>query len=339
MDYHKTLWNHRPGKCHIVEGIDHGSEDMQTTKTGLTFITSGINGVLFGSSFDEYYKKHNVRGRIMLFDMEKPKDGVKELMIIGDKFSYDDFYPHGISVLEHKGKILLFVVVHRKEHDTVEKFEFLEKTLELKHLETYTGDLVHLLNDVAATGPDSFYTTDYGYYHNHFGHTSEIFLGLYFGHVLYYNGQNFTIVSEPTHMANGIALSRDGKLVYVVSSSGKKIMVFKREADNRLTKINVIDLDTIPDNPVVDPKTGDILLGCHPIAFKTLQHQNDPSQPSASQVLMLHMDKGGANMTGVTELFSDDLELFGSSVATLYKNRMLIGTVCHKMMYCEVNTL
>jgi hypothetical protein len=54
---------------------------------------------------------------------------------------------------------------------------------------------------------------------------------------------------------------------------------------------------------------------------------------------MLHMDKIGANMTGVTELFSDDLELYGSSVATLYKNRMLIGTVCHKMMYCEVNTL
>ena len=21
MDFHKTLWNHRPGKCHIVEGI------------------------------------------------------------------------------------------------------------------------------------------------------------------------------------------------------------------------------------------------------------------------------------------------------------------------------
>ncbi|XP_061169885.1 serum paraoxonase/arylesterase 1-like [Saccostrea echinata] len=339
MDYHKTLWNHRPGKCHIVEGIDHGSEDMQTTKSGLTFITSGINGVLFGPKFDEHYKKHNVRGRIMLFNMEKPEDGVKELMIIGNKFSYDDFYPHGISVLEDKGKIFLFVVVHRNEHDTVERFEFLEKTLELKHLNTYTGDLVHLLNDVAATGPDSFYTTDYGYYHNHLGHTSEIFLGLHFGHVLYYNGQNFTIVSEPTHMANGIALSRDGKLVYVVSSTGKKFMVFKRETDNRLTKINVIELDTLPDNPIVDPKKGDVLLGCHPIGFKVLQHNNDPSYPSASQVLMLHMDKTGANMTGVTELFSDDLELFGSSVATMYKNRMLIGTVCHKMMYCEVNTL
>lgn len=54
---------------------------------------------------------------------------------------------------------------------------------------------------------------------------------------------------------------------------------------------------------------------------------------------MLHMDKSGTNVTGVTELLSDDLELYGSSSATLYKKRMLVGTVCHKMMYCEVNTL
>lgn len=55
---------------------------------------------------------------------------------------------------------------------------------------------------------------------------------------------------------------------------------------------------------------------------------------------MLHMDKSGTNVTdGITELQSDNLELYGSTTATLYKKRMLVGTVCHKMMYCEENTL
>ncbi|XP_062611799.1 serum paraoxonase/arylesterase 1-like [Saccostrea cucullata] len=337
LDYHKTLWNHRPGKCHIVEGIDHGSEDMQTTKSGLTFITSGVNGVLSGRVYQEYYKKHNVRGRIMLFNMEKPEEGVKELRITGNRFSYDDFYPHGISVLEDEDKVLLFVVVHRNEHDTVEKFEFLEKTLELKHLETYTGTLVHTLNDVVATGPDTFYTTDYLYYRDS-RHILEILFELHFGHVLYFNGSNFIIASEPTYTANGIALSKNGRLVYVASGS-KKIMVYKRELNDKLTKVNDIPLHTAPDNLMVDPKSGDVLLGCHPILYKTMKHLDNPEEPASSQVLMLHMDSSGTNTTGVTELFSDDLELYSSSVATLYKNRMLIGTVCHKMMYCEINSL
>ncbi|XP_056012110.1 serum paraoxonase/arylesterase 1-like [Ostrea edulis] len=339
LDYHKTQWNHRPGKCHIVEGIEHGSEDMQTTQSGLTFITSVINAVFFGSVYQEYYKKNNVRGWIMLFNMEKPEDGVKELRIVGNDFNHQDFVVHGISVFEEKGKVLLFVVVHRAKEDTVEKFEFLEKTLELKHLKTYTGALVHILNDVVATGPDTFYTTDCAYYRNSLGHVLEGMLGLHFGHILYCDGKEFEIVSEATYFPNGIAGSNDGKLVYVVSSLGKMLLVYKREENNRLTKVNNIVLDTFPDNPMVDPTTGDVLLGCQPIGHKGLQHVSNPVNPGVSQVLVVHMDKSGVNMTGVTELFSDDLELYGSSSATLYKNRMLIGTVCHKMMYCEVNTL
>ncbi|XP_052721229.1 serum paraoxonase/arylesterase 1-like isoform X2 [Crassostrea angulata] len=340
LDYHKTVWNHRPGKCHIVEGIDHGSEDMQTTKSGLTFITSGIDGPFFTSAMKEYHKKNNARGRIMLFNLEKPADGVRELMIVGNQFSYEDFAPHGISVLEEKDKIFLFVVVHRAEEDTVEKFEFLEKTLELKHLKTYKGTLVHLLNDVAATGHETFYTTEFGYYRNYIGHILEQFIGLSYGHLLYYDGRDFIPVSEPTYMVNGITLSKDGRHVYTVSSPGKKFIVYKREANNRLTKMNEVELYTIPDNPTIDPVTGDVLLGCHPIGIKIAKHLNDPGNESTpSQVLMLHMDKSGTNVTGITELLSDNLELYGSTTATLYKKRMLVGTVCHKMMYCEVNML
>lgn len=67
------------------------------------FVYKGIDGPLFSPTMKEYHKKDNVRGRIMLFNLEKPADGVRELMIVGNQFSYEDFAPHGISVLEEKG--------------------------------------------------------------------------------------------------------------------------------------------------------------------------------------------------------------------------------------------
>ena len=58
------------------------------------------------------------------------------------------------------------------------------------------------------------------------------------------------------------------------------------------------------------------------------------------QVLLLHMDKAGATVTRVTELLADDGlspdSLYGSSVAATYKNKMLVGTVFHKLLYCDI---
>ena len=54
---------------------------------------------------------------------------------------------------------------------------------------------------------------------------------------------------------------------------------------NSQFRFQTIELDTFPDNPTIDPVTGDILIGCHPIGFKTLRHMSDPLYPSASQVM------------------------------------------------------
>lgn len=42
-------------------------------------------------------------------------------------------------------------------------------------------------------------------------------------------------------------------------------------------------------------------------------------------------------VTKMTEVLSDDGQLLsGSTVASLYKDAMLVGTVQHKLLYCEV---
>ncbi|KAL5006031.1 hypothetical protein ScPMuIL_017189 [Solemya velum] len=38
MDFGVTIFNHTPGPCKIVPGIDFGSEDMETMPDGLTLL-------------------------------------------------------------------------------------------------------------------------------------------------------------------------------------------------------------------------------------------------------------------------------------------------------------
>ena len=46
------------------------------------------------------------------------------------------------------------------------------------------------------------------------------------------------------------------------------------------------------------------------------------------------------NVTKVTEMYADDGGVLkGSSVATFYQGRLLIGTVIHKALLCEVYSI
>ncbi len=54
------------------------------------------------------------------------------------------------------------------------------------------------------------------------------------------------------------------------------------------------------------------------------------------QVLQVKLKDG--LVSAVRELFVDDGQLItGSAVATVYKNRMLIGSIFDSLVYCDVN--
>lgn len=117
------------------------------------------------------------------------------------------------------------------------------------------------------------------------------------------------------------------------------INIYSRGENGRLELVNMRSLSTYVDNPTIIPETGNILIGAHPLVHKLLEHVENPDAAAPSQVLMLHI-KDGYNITDVTELYSDEgRTLYGSSVASMWKNKMLIGTVQHKLMFCDVKTL
>ena len=72
-------------------------------------------------------------------------------------------------------------------------------------------DFICRANDVAATGEDSFYFTNYAYYPGSLRHKLEVFLFMSFGSVVYFDSKTYTTVADGFLMPNGIIISKDGK--------------------------------------------------------------------------------------------------------------------------------
>ncbi|KJH42986.1 hypothetical protein DICVIV_11020 [Dictyocaulus viviparus] len=64
LDVNKRVYNHKPGPCRKVEGVEHGSEDIALIEDeGIAFITSGI--------FYMSPRGKNVKGQILLYDFKQ----------------------------------------------------------------------------------------------------------------------------------------------------------------------------------------------------------------------------------------------------------------------------
>lgn len=87
-----------------------------------------------------------------------------------------------------------------------------------------------------------------------------------------------------------------------------------------------------PDNLEVDPKTGDIWTGGCWNAWKMLLY--NPENPPGSEVIRI--ENILSKDPKVTEVYvNNGTVLQGTSVATVYKDRLVIGTIFHKALYCE----
>lgn len=339
--YHVTVYNHTPGPCHAVSGVDQGAEDMETLPNGLTFITSGFWWSISSSHYTKLYQNSNRKGKVLLFDFQNPEKGITELTL-DSSFDQSTFHPHGISVIqdEHTGKITLFIVNHLPTVDRIEKFEFEEDSLTLKHVHSYEDEALVLANDVAATSDNTFYFTNYAHSRTFLPFILEVLLYLPWGNVVYYDGANYQVVSDGLLVPNGIFVSQDRRYVYVANGFFTSMSIFEREKDNHLLIVEEYQLYSLPDNFLIEPKTGNILIGAHPVVYQSLAYLHSPDLNRApSKVLMIHMSNS-SHPTGITELYSDDgNNLSGSSVASIYDNKMLIGTVLDKLMFCELRVL
>ncbi|KAK0059774.1 serum paraoxonase/arylesterase 2, partial [Biomphalaria pfeifferi] len=260
-----------------------------------------------------------------------------------DKFDQSRFRPHGISVLEDKdtGKHILYSVNHPlSQPNRVEKFRYDPTTKELIHMKYFTSDLFRLTNDVAAVEEDTIYVTSCLYFNVSSLAMMKNLLRWPLGSVVYYNGSNFENTIPQISGPNGILLSADQRYLYMNFPLLKRVGVWERKGDNSLAPVQTLNLRSAVDNLHLSSSGNGLFIGSHPITHKIMAHLEDPRTRAPSSVLYMPLTSGG-KMTreeDVVELFYDHGDLItGSSVATVYDNKLLIGSVIDTLVICEMN--
>jgi arylesterase/paraoxonase len=318
-------FEHAPGPCHSLPGMDFGSEDIQVLPNGLAFISSGLRLQGMG-------KKEAV-GKIYQFDFNKPNDAAKELKIVAEP-KYRSLNPHGISYWNdtETGTIYLYVINHLDSGESVDKYKFEPSTSSLRHMRRIENEAnFHILNNLVVVDEDKFYVTNSQYVHRY--PLLETVLRFHWGSIAYYDGHSARIIVDGLLMPNGIASF--GRNVYVANIGDLELTVYERHENDSLSFIRSTKLWTAPDNINVDPETGEIWIGAHPQLYKASEYLTNPEENiSPSQVLKIKVSDGQSK---ITEVYSNDgTEISGSTVAARYKDAILVGTVFTNTLYCEL---
>ncbi|RXN10248.1 serum paraoxonase arylesterase 2-like protein [Labeo rohita] len=96
--------------------------------------------------------------------------------------------------------------------------------------------------------------------------------------------------------------------------------------------VQEVHVGSICDNIEVNRESGDLWLGCHPNGLKFLL--SDPNDPPGSEVIRI--ENILSEKPKVTQVYADDGSvIIGSSVATQYGGKLLIGTVYQKALICD----
>ncbi|XP_077455404.1 serum paraoxonase/arylesterase 2-like isoform X2 [Stigmatopora argus] len=324
----RELFNHHLSNCVPLKNMNDGSEDITVFGDGLAFVSTGLNYPGMPSS--------DAPGKILLLDLNDSRKKPVELRMPRN-FDLETFNPHGISVYTDPtdGTVHLFVVNHPQHKSQVELFTFVEEEFSLMHVKTFKHELLHSVNDIVALGVDRFYATNDHYFSHVLLKTiMEPLLSQPWTNVVYYGPETVKVVSEGYYMANGINISPDKRYIYVMDFLDHNVHVLERKVDNALAFVKAVAVGSLCDNIEVNPQTGDLWLGCLPNGWKAFNF--DPKDPPGSEVITIKNIHSEEPV--VTLVYADDGHvIIGSSVATTYAGKLLIGTVFHKTLCCDLD--
>ncbi|XP_075683850.1 serum paraoxonase/arylesterase 2-like [Rhinoderma darwinii] len=314
--------------CQLLKGIEAGSEDIEILPNGLAFISTGLKyPMLVNFAPDE-------PGQILILDLKDDSLSPSPLRI-SKGFDSSSFNPHGISTYidEKDDSVYLFVVNHPQLQSIIEIFRFVEEENALIHLKSVKHELLNSVNDIVAVGPESFYASNDYYFTHLYMKVVELFLGLSWTSLVYYSPGDVRQVATGLYSGNGITISNDKKYIYAADLTRHTINVYEKNKDWSLSPIKAVNLDTLVDNLSVDPVTGDIWTGGHPNLYKLfIYNTEDLPCSEVIRVQNIHSDNPIISRVYV----NNGSVIQGSSCASVYEGQLLVGTVFHRALRCQL---
>jgi hypothetical protein len=154
----------------------------------------------------------------------------------------------------------------RNSSEVVDKFYYNSAKKELKWFDTEHGKPNFLVNPngLAFVDSNNYLVTSHSKYENELLFKLQ-FLGLVNGGVVSHFGPgNTSIIADSIPFANGVVPSKDGKLLFVASTLGLYINVYKiiKQENGRLEfrYLDKIFVDVMPDNLNLDSETDNIFV-------------------------------------------------------------------------------
>jgi arylesterase/paraoxonase len=247
------------------------------------------------------------------------------------------FHPRGCSLFSGPdGKRRLIVISNRAatEH-VVEVFDLVGTgydSIALQHVRT-VADPRHLIspNDLVALDSDRFYVTNDHGARQAFWQTLETGIGLPWSTVVFWDGSRFHTVAKEIEYANGIALDRARKRLYVAATRSKRLYLYPwnpTDPAKELTNRDHIELPGCPDNLEWD-EDGNLWTGANPSFLRGSIYVLGITPTAPSLILRLSFDDG--TEPRVEEVWRDETGeiISSSSVAAVYGKgpvrRLLIG--------------
>uniref|UniRef100_A0A158P868 Arylesterase n=1 Tax=Angiostrongylus cantonensis TaxID=6313 RepID=A0A158P868_ANGCA len=303
LDVNKRVYNHRPGPCRVVEGVEHGSEDIALVEDeGIAFVTSGVQYLT--------PRGKGVKGQIFLYDFkQEAKMTIKE-----------NFHPHGIShIATSLGIIRLFVINHSKSFQhSVFVLDWDRKARVLNLVKIIENEKFIRPNDLVAVSEDAFILSNDGSSQSSLLNMLEILSMYPFGSIVFYDGKVSHWLQSSVVSPNGIALDRERTHLIVSHINSELISIGYFQDYRSLSHVADIPLLTSADNLYVD-KTGAVWT----VSVRWA-------------VLRIVFSKGYRSWE-ISEPFADDGRLISSSsIAVPYNNQLLIGSVCRQLVHCEI---
>jgi len=309
----KTLEPHFDGECLQVSGVV-GPEDITIhPNTGMAYVSA--------SDWRAINQGKSPNGAIYAYDLNSPAPRLVHLT----PDAGSGFHPHGISLyMGEEGQDSLFVINHEAGRHRIEIYDLREE--QLIHRKTVADPMLISPNDIVAVGPNRFYVSNDHRYTAGVRQVLEDLLQLKLSNVVYFDGHRFAEVVSGIGYANGVNVSSNGKTLYLSAVTEGALYIFDRDiGSGELALKQKIDLATGVDNIEMDSDEG-LWIGAHPQLLSFVQHAQDPDTLSPSQILNLSLRPDGE--FDIKEVYLNlGEEISASSVAAVYKNRMLIGAV------------
>lgn len=315
------------GTCTPVTGPASSEDIVIDRETGLVYLSAVFR-------VEDERQGPSERGTIAIYDL---KTGGRTFTAepLGQ---LEDFRPHGLSLYRGSdGGKRLFVINHLYDGgEAIEIFDLDEAGAPV-HAETITGEFLTAPNNLAAVGPRQFYVANDSRAHSQFVQNMDRSFGLNRFPLAYYDGQTMRAVVRNGPSGGGIAVSPDGRYVYLAATSKKEILIYDRDMQTGdLGFLAGVDVGIGVDNLDV-ASDGAVWAAGHPNFFALAGHfMSGFETPSPSQVFRVPMTGGEAGAPEDVYLDAGDT-YSASSVAAVYNGKMLIGSITEtKIMSCDL---